>query len=330
MRIGVFCSGGDAPGMNACIRAIVRSAVSSGHEVIGIRRGYQGLLEENFFVNPQGQATMGLRSVSGIVHRGGTILHSNRCQAFLTEEGQRRAADVLEKHGIDALVPIGGDGTFHGAVALAQKWAGQIVGCPGTIDNDLLGTDFTIGFQTAVATAVEAVDKLRDTAESHERLFLVEVMGRHSGYLALYTALASGSEVACLPETATDMKAIVAQLRRLKDRGKCSVMVIVAEGDEAGGALALDKALREDPACPYSTRVVILGHLQRGGSPSPGDRLLALRLGDFAVQSILAGHTGVMAGELKGELVLTRFEATYESHRPVPEELVRLLDVVSS
>jgi len=184
MRIGVFCSGGDSPGMNACVRSVVRTAIDLGHEVVGIRRGYQGLLEEDFMVNQEGGQTMQLRSVSAWSRLGGAALRSSRSDEFRTTAGQQKAADILRRHAIDALIPIGGDGTFKGAVAFAKHWDGTIVGCPGTIDNDLIGTDFTIGFSTAVNTAVEAVDKIRDTAESHERMFVIEVMGRHSGYIA--------------------------------------------------------------------------------------------------------------------------------------------------
>ena len=329
MRIGVFCSGGDAPGMNACVRAVVRSALSAGHEVVGIRRGYQGLLDEDFFVDCDGRPLMSLRSVSDLSKLGGTIIHSSRSEEFRTEAGRKKAARILEKHGIDALIPIGGDGTFHGAVALAQHWKGQIIGCPGTIDNDLLGTDYTIGFATAVQTAVEAVDKLRDTASSHERLFLVEVMGRHSGYIALYTALAAGAEVVAIPETETDVPEIVEHLKELKARGKQSIMIVVAEGDETGGAGILNKGLIA-AGCPFPTRVQTLGHLQRGGSPVPADRILASRLGDFAVRSVLEGHTGAMAGQVRGELVLTPFPETYAEHKPVPDELLKLLETLAS
>ena len=329
MRIGVFCSGGDAPGMNPCVRAVVRSALGAGHEVVGIRRGYRGLLGEDFFVNAEGQPLMMLRSVSNLSKLGGTILHSSRSEEFRTEAGQKRAAEVLRAHRIDALVPIGGDGTFRGAVALSGHWDGQIVGCPGTIDNDLIGTDFTIGFATAVNTAVEAVDKLRDTAASHERMFLVEVMGRHSGYIALYTALAAGAEVVAIPETETNIPEIVEHLRVLKARGKQSIMIVVAEGDEEGGAEKLNEQLRAAD-CPFPTRVLTLGHLQRGGSPVPADRILASRLGDFAVRSILAGATGVMAGLTGGELVLTPFSKTFARHKPLPAELVSLLETLAS
>ncbi len=329
MRIGLFCSGGDAPGMNACLRAVVRSALSAGQEVVGIMRGYQGLLEEDFVTAPDRRNLMTLRSVSNLAPLGGTILRTSRSEEFRTDAGQQKAARILKKHGIDALVPIGGDGTFRGCVALARFWDGRIIGCPGTIDNDLIGTDFTIGFATAVQTAVEAVDKLRDTAESHERMFLVEVMGRHSGYIALYTALAAGAETACIPETPTEIPKINDLLRDLKARGKKSIMIVVAEGDETGGAENLAKGL-EQAGCPFQTRTVILGHLQRGGSPVFADRILASRLGDFAVRSILAGQTGAMAGEIGGELVLTPFEDTFARHNPVPAELVRLLETLAS
>jgi 6-phosphofructokinase 1 len=310
--------------MNACLRSVVRSALSAGHEVVGIRRGYQGLLEEDFYVNAEGQALMTLRSVSGLAKFGGTELRTSRSEAFRTEEGQKQAAAILRKHRVDALLAIGGDGTFHGAVDLARHWDGQIVGCPATIDNDLMGTDFTIGFATAVETAVQAIDKLRDTAESHERMFLVEVMGRHSGYIALYTALAAGAEVACIPETPTDVHQILGHLKILKARGKKSIIVVVAEGDEEGGAMKLNEDLCAI-GCPFQTRVVILGHLQRGGSPVASDRILATRLGDYAVRSILAGHNGATAGEVCGQLVLTPFPQTYSEHKAVPAELVRLL-----
>jgi 6-phosphofructokinase 1 len=329
MRIGVFCSGGDAPGMNACTRAVVRAAVSKGHDLVGICRGYQGLLEEDFFQAEEGEGMMHLRSVSNILKLGGTVLGTSRSKEFLTDAGVKKAAGILRKHEIDALIPIGGDGTFHGAVALAKYWDGKQVGCPGTIDNDLLGTDNTIGFATAVDTAVDAVDKLRDTAESHERLFLVEVMGRHSGYIALYTALAGGAEVVAIPETKTDVPAIVEHLKALKKRGKKSIMVIVAEGDESGGAVKLDVAM-EAAGCPFETRVVLLGHLQRGGSPVPADRILATRLGDFAVQALDRGENGVMAGEICGELTLTPFEETYAAHKAVSENYLQVLATMSS
>jgi 6-phosphofructokinase 1 len=329
MRVGVFCSGGDSPGMNACVRAVVRTAVSAGHEVVGMFRGYQGLLDEDFFIDRDGRPCMGLRSVSNIIGRGGTILRSSRSKEFRTDVGVKKAAELLRKHKIDALVPIGGDGTFRGCIELAKHWGGKIVGCPGTIDNDLCGADFTIGFHTAVATAVDAIDKLRDTAESHERMFLVEVMGRHSGYIALYSALAGGAEIACLPETVTDLPAIVCHMAELKKRGKSSLIVVVAEGDEAGGADKLQAAIYAS-GCAFEGRAVNLGHLQRGGSPVVADRILATRLGDFAVRAILEGKTGVMAGEADGKLVLLPFEQAVVGHHQVPPDMVRLLETMAN
>ena len=247
---------------------------------------------------------------------------------FGQKKASRKRPRILDKHGIDALIPIGGDGTFRGATNLLRHWNGQIVGCPGTIDNDLIGTDFTIGFSTAVQTAVEAVDKIRDTAESHERMFLVEVMGRHSGYIALYTALACGAEDVCIPETDTDVTAIADQLRVLEQRGKTSVMIIVAEGDERGGAEVLQQSLVES-GCPATMRVVVLGHLQRGGCPSAEDRILASRLGEFAVTALGDGATGVMAGVINGKNSLTRFEETFTQHKTLPAELLDLLGTLA-
>jgi len=328
MRIGVLCSGGDAPGMNACVRAVVRRAISTGNEVVGIRRGYQGLLDEDFFVDVCGEPRMTLRSVSGWSRLGGALLRSSRCDDFRSEAGLEKAARILAHHEIDALIPIGGDGTFRGAIDLMRHWKGQIVGCPGTIDNDLVGTDFTIGFSTSVQTAVEAVDKIRDTADSHERMFLVEVMGRHSGYIALYTALACGAEDVCIPETVTDVVEIAERLKVLKQRGKTSIMMIVAEGDERGGAAVLQRALQE-AGCPFSTRVVVLAHLQRGGCPSPEDRILASRLGDYAVSALLKNATAVMAGVVGGKNVLTPLADTFAEHKSLPADLLELLDTLA-
>jgi len=328
MRIGVFCSGGDAPGMNANLRAVVRAGVSRGHEVVGIRHGYQGILNEDFHVNAAGQSLMTARCVSNIMQRGGTILRSSRSDEFRTLAGRQKAAEVLNRQKIDGLVACGGDGTFRGAMALADLWPGLLIGTPGTIDNDLIGTDYTIGFHTAVATAVDAVDKLRDTAESHERLFLVEVMGRHSGFIALYTALAAAAEVAAVPETTTDYRAIHEHLCELKRRGKRSIIVIVAEGDDSGGAEKLRVEL-EKLQCPFSTRSVNLGHVLRGGSPVVADRLLASRTGEFAVRALTEGKTGAMAGEIDGNLVLTPFAEATAGVKQVPKDLLDLLDTMS-
>jgi 6-phosphofructokinase 1 len=328
MRIGVFCSGGDAPGMNACLRGIVRCATAFGHEVVGINRGYQGILDEDFRTSADGSILMDSHSVSGIVKLGGTILRSSRSKEFRTEAGRQKAAAILRKHKIDALIPIGGDGTIRGAMALAEFWDGRVIACPGTIDNDLWGTDYTIGFATAVNTAVEAVDKIRDTAESHEMMFLIEVMGRHSGYIAVYTALAGGAECVCIPETCTEPDVLVAHLRELQQRGKSSIMLIVAEGDERGGAKAINDLLQQS-GNPFATRIVILGHLQRGGSPVPIDRIIAASMGDFAVRALIDGQTMQLSGIVGGENRLTPFAEAVAEHKPIPPRMLELLASLS-
>lgn len=329
MKIGVFCSGGDAPGMNACVRAVVRSASRQGHEVIGIMRGYQGLINEEFYIDHDGLSHLTSPRVNTWAAHGGAHLGSSRSEEFRSLEGQRKAAEILQKHNIEALIPIGGDGTFNGAVALGKVWNGQIVGCPGTIDNDLLGTDYTIGFSTAVQTAVEAVDKIRDTASSHDRMFLVEVMGRHSGYIALYTALAAGADVVAIPETDTNFEEIIKYLTKLKQRGRMMAIMVVAEGDEKGGVDEINKQLVEH-GCPFSTRTIVLGHLQRGGVPTPEDRRRATQMGCGAVAAILAGKTGVMVGTQDHRCVSVKFEDTFASHRPVSPELIEMLSEIAS
>ncbi|MEM7454928.1 MAG: ATP-dependent 6-phosphofructokinase [Planctomycetota bacterium] len=329
MRIGVFCSGGDAPGMNACVRAVVRAGIWHGHEIVGIKRGYQGLLNEEFYINHRGEPLLTLRRVEDWTNYGGAFLRSSRSEDFRTEAGQKKAAEILDKHGIGALVPIGGDGTFNGAAALSKQWDGQIVGCPGTIDNDLKGTDYTIGFSTAVQTAVEAVDKLRDTASSHDRMFLVEVMGRHSGYIAAYAAVATGADAVAIPETPTDYPKIIEHLKELRDAGKRSIIMIVAEGDEAGGCNEIAEKLAEHD-CPYKTRTIVLGHLQRGGVPTPEDRRRATQMGSGAIAAINRGENGVMIGTQDDKCISTPFEETFSSHRPIPQHLLDLLNEMNS
>ncbi len=329
MRIGVLCSGGDAPGMNACLRAIVRTAVTCGDEVYGICHGYEGLLNEEFYLDASGSPVMGMRSVSGLSRIGGTILHSSRCKRFETPEGVKLAADILKKNKIDALLPIGGNGTLSGALELANVWDGQIIGLPGTIDNDLLGSDYTIGFSTAVDTAVEAVDKLRDTAGSHDLMFFVEVMGRHCGDIAIATAIASGAELVFIPELEEPYDKVIKKLRKIKDSGKMSVLAIVAEGDESGGAFKLQEMLKE-AGNPFDSRCVVLGHVQRGGSPVPRDRILATELGNFAVAALVHGETGKMAGKIKGEPTLTPLADCVAEHKKVDGERLRLLNIIGS
>lgn len=327
MQIGILCSGGDSPGMNACLRAIVRTALSEGHEVVGFMDGYQGILSQDFYVGSAGANRFFMRSVSGIVKKGGTILQSSRCPEFATPEGMRKAAAILDQLGVDALIPIGGNGTLTGAHELGKIWKGQIIGCPGTIDNDLNGTDFTIGFKTSVQTAVDAVDKLRDTAESHHRMFLVELMGRHCGFITLHTALAAGCEVACIPEFPLKIDDIVAKLQELKNRGKKSIIAVVAEGYH-DGVIALQEKL-EKAGCPFPTRSVVLGHLLRGGDPCPDDRILAAQTGNLAVNAILRGETDKMAGVQANEPVLVPLTEAIDGHREVPQSLIDLLECVS-
>ncbi|MDO4587997.1 MAG: ATP-dependent 6-phosphofructokinase [Planctomycetia bacterium] len=329
MKIGVLCSGGDAPGMNPCIRAIVRAAGERGDEVVGIRHGYQGLIDGEFWQGDNIPKEISIRAVSGLTSKGGTILNSSRSTDFMTAEGQAKAIANLEKHKIDALIPIGGNGTLTGALSLTKLWNGQVIGIPGTIDNDLLGTDYTIGFMTAMQTAVEAIDKLRDTAGSHDMMFIVEVMGRHCGDLALQTAIAGGCEIVAVPEIPTSVDQIIASLNHFKKLGKRSMIMIVAEGDDLGGAVEMLNALK-NAGSPYEMRVVVLGHVQRGGSPVPSDRILATKLGCFAVDALHQGETGKMAGEIAGKMVLTPFEDVIVDHRQVTPEMIELLQIVAS
>lgn len=296
-RIGVLTSGGDAPGMNAGVRAVVRGACHHGLDVFGIYNGYQGLIDDDIRL-------MTPRDVGGILNRGGTILHTARCDEFLEPEGRSRAAENLHKHGIDALVAIGGDGTYRGAVALEQEHGIKCVGMPGTIDNDIGGTDFTIGFDTALNTALEAIDRLRDTAESHDRIFFVEVMGRHNGYIAMYSAIAGGAEEVLVPEVPTDIDALVNVIHEGRERGKRSCIVVVAEGDDAGDAHTIAEKVASR-AKIRDWRVTVVGHLQRGGSPTAFDRILASRMGLRAVEAVVKGTTNVMTG-LDGQTIVLR------------------------
>ena len=334
MKIGVLCSGGDAPGMNACLRAIVRAAVCIGDDVVGIMHGYQGIFDEEFYATSTMEKQLGssiglgMRSVSGLSKRGGTVLHSSRCRRFMTPEGVKDAAQLLHKHSFDALLPIGGNGTLGGALDLCKVWDGQVIGLPGTIDNDLLGTDRTIGFATAVQTAVDAVDKLRDTAGSHDMMFFVEVMGRHCGDLAVHAAIASGAEMVCVPEIPTNADHLVHSLKRIKHLGKKSVIMIVAEGDDLGNATQIQDILKK-AGNPFDSRVVVLGHTQRGGSPAPADRILASQLGCFAVESLHNGETGKMAGTINEKMTLTPLEDCVKGHRQITPDYLHLLQIVS-
>lgn len=319
-RIGVFTSGGDAPGMNAAIRAVVRQAAVLGLEVIGIRRGYAGMIQGEFL-------PIGPRDVANILQRGGTVLLTARSQAFMTEEGRQKAYQKLSEAGIEGLVAIGGDGTFRGAMRLIEEFRIPVVGVPGTIDNDLYGTDYTIGFDTAVNTALEAIDRIRDTAASHERVFLIEVMGRNAGFIALDVGLAGGAEVIALPEAPVDPRRVAEVLLDSQRRGKTSSIVVVAEGAYAGGAEGLLKAIRFH--AEVEARVTVLGHIQRGGSPTAKDRILASRLGAAAVEALFGGTSGVMVGEVEGEVELTPLKDAVERKKEINRVLLDLVQILS-
>ena len=319
--IGVLTSGGDAPGMNACIRAIVRSGISRGLEVLGIRRGYCGILDEDF-------TELGSRSVSNIIHRGGTILETARCEELKMEEGIRKAAEILRGHAIEALITIGGDGTFRGAAALAEAGEARVIGVPGTIDNDVYGTDYAIGFDTAINTALDAIDKIRDTAGSLQRPFFVEVMGKSRGFIALEVGIAGGAEEILIPELETNVEDLCLDIRRSFSKGKKSTIVIVAEGDEAGGALSIAQQVWERLRIEY--RICVLGHVQRGGSPTARDRVLASKLGAAAVDALVDGRSGYMVGELKGEIAFTPLRETWEKRKELDGNSLRLIKVLAS
>ncbi|TNE73158.1 6-phosphofructokinase [bacterium] len=320
-KIGVFTSGGDSPGMNAAIRAVVRSAVHNDIEVVGIRRGYQGMIENEF-------VDLDSSSVSNIIQRGGTILKSARSEQFRTPEGRQQAFENVKKQGIEALIAIGGDGTFQGATKFNMEFQIPVVGIPGTIDNDLYGTDETIGYDTALNTAMEAIDKIRDTADAHNRLFLVEVMGRDAGFIALETGIAGGAELILLPETLTEISDIKASLSEVFRVHQRSSLVVVAEGDETGGAIKLADNIKDDFG-KYDMRVCILGHIQRGGSPSARDRVLSSRLGLAAVEALLEGHTNVMVGIVNNEVKYTPMKNTWSKKKSIDYKLLELSKILS-
>lgn len=319
--IGVLTSGGDSPGMNAAIRAVVRTASYHGVKVFGIERGYQGLIDGRV-------REMGPRDVGGIINRGGTILKTARCKAFFDAEGRKQAAAQLAQHGIEGLVAIGGDGTYHGAQALYAEHGIRCIGVPGTIDNDIGGTDYTIGYDTALNIALEAIDRIRDTAESHDRVFFIEVMGRRSGYIAMMSGLAGGAEEILVPETETNLEELAKSLADGKARGKTSSIVVVAEGDEAGRAIDIaEKVCQLGGCCDF--RVAIIGHLQRGGAPTAFDRILASRLGSFAVESLINGETGKMAGLVGDETVLCPLSDAWEKRTQFNPSLCKLAKMLS-
>lgn len=321
-RIGVLTSGGDAPGMNAAIRAVVRSAIFYHCEVVGIRKGYTGLVERQF---------MGMQShsVSKIISQGGTILKSSRCPEFNDPHVRKVAVENMREAGIDALVVIGGDGSFRGANDLVKEFDFPVVGVPGTIDNDIYGTDYTIGFDTAINTALEAVDKLRDTADSHNMVFFVEVMGRDAGFIALHTAIGTGAEAVLVPEYPTNIKKLCDYLLNERRKNKTSGIVIVAEGDEAGGAMEIAAQVKRRLP-DYETRVTTLGHIQRGGSPSCTDRVRASLLGHAAVRALLDGRKGVMVGLINNQIEYTAFETACSRHNEINKywyDIARILSI---
>ncbi|MBO4558425.1 MAG: 6-phosphofructokinase [Bacteroidales bacterium] len=320
-KIGVLTSGGDAPGMNAAIRAVVRTAIFYKLEVVGIMRGYQGLIEGDV-------VPMESKSVSKIINLGGTILHTSRCPEFKDKEVRRKAIDGLKEAGIDALVVIGGDGSFRGANDIFNDFDYPVVGIPATIDNDIYGTDFTIGFDTAINTAMDAIDKIRDTAHSHDMVFFVEVMGRDAGFIALHTGIATGSEVTLIPEIQKDMDSLVDYLKIGRRKNKTSGIVVVAEGGHLGSAAEVARQVKERIPS-YEVRVTTLGHIQRGGSPSCSDRVLASIYGYESVCALLDGQSGVMIGRVNGKTVYTPFDDAISKHGAIDRSWYEITKILS-
>ncbi|MDP9048616.1 MAG: 6-phosphofructokinase [Bacteroidota bacterium] len=322
-KLGVLTSGGDAPGMNPCIRSVVRTAIYNGLEMVGIRRGYQGLIEDDMY-------DMDTRSVSNILDLGGTILKTARCLPFHTEEGMEAGYQNLKRREIDAIVVIGGDGTFTGALRFSQKYPDiAVLGVPGTIDNDLYGSTYTLGFDTATNTVIEAIDKIRDTADAHDRLFFIEVMGRDSGAIALRAGISCGAEAILLPEKETAIEDLIENLKGGQYNKKSSSIVIVAEGDKHGGAYDIAKLVQNEVKF-YDVKVTILGHLQRGGSPSAFDRVLGSRLGYAAVNALIAGKSQMMVGLEANSIKLTGLEEALNQHEfKLEEDLIKMAEILS-
>ncbi len=321
-KIGVLTSGGDSPGMNAAIRAVVRTCAFHNIECAGIYRGYQGMIENDF-------KEMGPRSVNNIINKGGTILKSARSKEFMTPEGRKKAHENLVKQGIDALVIIGGNGSFTGGLLFNAEFNFPVIGIPGTIDNDIYGTSFTLGYDTALNTVIEVIDKIRDTASSHNRLFFVEVMGRDAGHIALNAGIGAGAEEILIPEEDMGLDRLVESLKKSKASGKSSSIVVIAEGDRSGKSAFELKEYFDSNMPEYDVRVSILGHMQRGGSPSCFDRVLASRLGVKAVETLLEGNSNYMVGLLKDEIVLTPLELAVKGKSQINQELIKVSDIVS-
>ncbi|GLB51766.1 ATP-dependent 6-phosphofructokinase [Neptunitalea chrysea] len=321
-KIGVFTSGGDSPGMNAAIRAVVRTCAYHNKQCVAIHRGYQGMIEGDF-------EEMNARSVKAIINRGGTILRSARSLEFKTPEGRAKAYNNLKENEIDALVAIGGDGTFTGAMIFSEEYDIPIIGIPGTIDNDIKGTTYTLGYDTALNTVVDAIDKIRDTASSHDRLFFIEVMGRDVGHIALNTGIGAGAEEILIPEENLGLDRLLESLEKSRRSGKTSSIVIVAEGDNIGKNVFELKDYVNEHLPFYDVRVSVLGHMQRGGSPTCFDRVLASRMGVKAVESILDGKSGFMVGLLQDKMCLTPLEQAVKGHTEIDRELLRVSDIMS-
>lgn len=320
-KIAVLTSGGDAPGMNACIRAVVRTAIYHHIEVLGVYRGYDGLIDNEMEVKDAA-------SVRNIIHRGGTIFRSSRSMRFKTEKGMQDAFNNLKTREIDGLIVIGGDGTFRGALEFSKRYDIPVIGVPGTIDNDLKGSDFTIGYDTALNTVVEAIDKIRDTAASHDRLFFVEVMGRDAGLIALRAGIAVGAEDILLPEKPLGINHLIENLKKQR-RKKTSSIVIVAEGEKEGNAFQLADKVREAMPDNFDIRVTVLGHIQRGGNPTCADRILASRLGMAAVEQMIEGVSGQMVGIINNKLALTPLEKAVKHNNTIPDEWMRIVEILA-
>lgn len=320
-KIAVFTSGGDAPGMNAALRAVVRTASYYNIDCYGVREGYNGLINNDF-------TRMGPRSVKNIITEGGTILKSARSKEFMTREGRQRAYDNCVKHGIDGMVCIGGDGTFKGAEVFYKEYGIKVIGVPGTIDNDIFGTDNTIGYDTALNTAMEAIDKIRDTATSHNRIFFVEVMGRDAGFIALNSGIATGAIGILIPEKKDSIEDLFERFERAEKAGKASSIVVVAEGEKLGTIYDIAKATQAGFP-DYDIRVAVLGHIQRGGSPSCADRVLASRLGYGAVVGLMEGKTNVMAGMQSNKLTFTAIDEAIKKHNEMDQDLLKLSEILA-
>jgi 6-phosphofructokinase 1 len=321
-KIAVFTSGGDAPGMNACVRAVVRAGLYHGMDVYGIRYGFNGMIEGDIF-------PMASYTVSNILQRGGTILKSARSEDFRTKEGRKRAYETLFQKNIEAVVAIGGDGTFTGAKIFHEEFGIPVMGVPGTIDNDLFGTDYTIGFDTAVNTALQAIDNIRDTANSHDRVFFIEVMGRMSGYIALHCGIGGGAELVMVPEQNTTVDDVIKTLEKGRDKKKTSAIVIVAEGQEQGDAQKIAKVVKEQ--LPHlDIRVSTLGHMQRGGSPTSRDRILASRLGLAAVKGLMEGRKCDMVGIIDHRLVYHSLKEAISEAKPLRQDLLDMVEILNA